>query len=92
MIKKIENCLYCGEKMESITAKKKFCSPKCRVYFSRTIIKRGPPFKHMPPYDKIASNLEDNSKIEEIPVENQKTPPNGLKGIDLVIWKSENWK
>jgi hypothetical protein len=46
----------------------------------------------MPPYDKTASNLEDNSKIEEIPVENQKTPPNGLKGIDLVIWKSENWK
>ena len=35
MIKKKENCLYCGEKMESLTAKKSFCSPKCRVYFSR---------------------------------------------------------
>lgn len=55
-------------------------------------VKRGAPFKDMPPYDKTASNLEDNSKIEEIPVENQKTPPNGLKGIDLVIWKSENLK
>ena len=35
MIQKIENCLYCGNKMESITAKKKFCSPKCKVYFNR---------------------------------------------------------
>lgn len=35
MIKKIDNCLYCGEKMESKTAKKKFCSPKCRLYFKR---------------------------------------------------------
>jgi hypothetical protein len=35
MIKKKENCEYCGEKMESKTAKKRFCSDKCRVYFSR---------------------------------------------------------
>ena len=35
MIKKNEKCLYCGEKMESITAKKRFCSDKCRVYASR---------------------------------------------------------
>jgi hypothetical protein len=25
-----------------------------------------------------------------IPVENQITPPKGLKGIDLIIWKLEN--
>ena len=35
MIQKKENCQYCGIKMESITAKKKFCSDKCRVYFNR---------------------------------------------------------
>jgi len=35
MIKKTENCLYCGEKMESITAKKKFCCPLHRVYWNR---------------------------------------------------------
>lgn len=35
MIKKIENCLYCGEKMESKTAKKKFCCPLHRVYWNR---------------------------------------------------------
>ncbi len=35
VIKKKEFCLYCGVKMESKTAKRKFCSDKCRVYYSR---------------------------------------------------------
>ena len=29
------NCIYCNEKMESQTSKKKFCSDKCRVYWHR---------------------------------------------------------
>jgi hypothetical protein len=52
--------------------------------------KRGAPFKNMPPYDRNSPKLEVSSKLEQIPVENHKTPPKGLKGIDLVIWKSEN--
>lgn len=119
MIKKTENCIYCGEKMESITAKKKYCSAKCKLYFNRekNIIKRGPPFKNMPPYeensgsitvefkklDKIAAKLgvskpkaDVGNKFYKEPVEltlnRQPEPPDGLKGIDLVIWKSENWK
>ena len=55
-------------------------------------VKRGAPFKNMPPYDRNSPNLEVSSKLEQIPVESHKTPPKGLKGIDLVIWKSENWK
>ena len=55
-------------------------------------VKRGAPFKNMPPYDTDAPKLEVSSKLEQIPVENHKMPPKGLKGIDLVIWKSENWK
>jgi len=55
-------------------------------------IKRGAPFKNMPPYDTDAPKLEVSSKLEQIPVENHISPPEGLKGIDLVIWKSENWK
>ena len=35
MIQKRETCLYCGEKMESITAKKKFCSDLHRLYWNR---------------------------------------------------------
>jgi hypothetical protein len=55
-----------------------------------TNMKRGAPFKNMPPYDTDAPKLEVSSKLEQIPVENHKTPPKGLKGIDLMIWKSEN--
>ena len=54
--------------------------------------KRWAPFKNMPPYDTYSPNLEVSSKLEQIPTETQKTPPKGLKGIDLTIWKSENWK
>jgi hypothetical protein len=35
MIQKSEKCLYFGEKMESKTAKKKFCSTLHRVYWNR---------------------------------------------------------
>lgn len=35
MIKKTKNCIYCGNEMESVTAKKKYCSDLCRVYFNR---------------------------------------------------------
>ena len=55
-------------------------------------VKRGAPFKNMPPYDRNGVNLNDNAKTVVIPSESKKTPPEGLKGIDLMIWKSENWK
>ena len=55
-------------------------------------VKRGAPFKNMPPYDTGGSKPKVSSKLEQIPTETQKTPPKGLKGIDLTIWKSENWK
>ena len=37
MITKNTHCLYCGAAMESKTAKKKFCSPKCKVYYGREL-------------------------------------------------------
>lgn len=37
MIEKILNCIYCHKPMESLTAKKKFCSEKCRVYYHREL-------------------------------------------------------
>ena len=57
-----------------------------------TDMKRGAPFKNMPPYGTGTSNLGDMLANGTITAENKKTPPNGLKGIDLTIWKSENWK
>jgi hypothetical protein len=55
-------------------------------------VKRGAPFKNMPPYNTGSPNLEVSSKLEQMPTETKKMPPKGLKGIDLTIWKSENWK
>ena len=48
-------------------------------------VKRGAPFKNMPPYYTEAPNLEEIANY--LP-----TPPENLKGLDLAIWKSENWK
>jgi hypothetical protein len=103
MIKKKENCEYCGEKMESKTAKKRFCSDKCRVYFNRQPKSGGSIIVEFKKLDKIAANLgvskpnaDNDTKFYKEPVEltlnQQPKPPVGLKGIDLVIWKSENWK
>lgn len=35
IIKKKEKCLYCGELMNALNAKRRFCTDKCRVYFGR---------------------------------------------------------
>jgi len=48
-------------------------------------VKRGAPFKNMPPYHSEAPNLEEIANY--LP-----KPPKNLKGLDLAIWKSENWK
>jgi len=58
MIKKTPYCIYCGERMESLTAKKKYCSDKCRVYFNREY----PNGKTISPVE-LASKLEDISKV-----------------------------
>jgi hypothetical protein len=55
-------------------------------------VKRGAPFKNMPPYIVIGPNLVLKPKNGITTTQTQKTPPNGLKGLDLAIWKSENWK
>ena len=110
MIKKKENCEYCGEKMESKTAKKRFCSEKCRVYFNREskyfkeknlieiIDTTGNP-NILANSDLMASNLANKPKKVEIPIENKKTPKNGLKmplglsASEKIEWKIENlWK
>ena len=53
-------------------------------------VKRGAPFKNMPPYGTGTSNLGDMIANGTVTAENHKTPPKGLKGIDLMIWESEN--
>ena len=92
------------EKLELIQKEQNLASPQSVVnYFldgyksisfdfgvPNVLAKRGAPFKNMPPYDTDSPKMANKPKTVEIPVENHKTPPKGLKGIDLVIWKSEN--
>ena len=103
MIKKKENCEYCGEKMESKTAKKRFCSEKCRVYFNRKNKSGDMVAVEFKKLDKIAANLDTFMQKANKPTEYYKEPveltlnanpepPAGLIGIDLTIWKAENWK
>jgi endogenous inhibitor of DNA gyrase (YacG/DUF329 family) len=103
MIKKKENCEYCGEKMESKTAKKRFCSEKCRVYFNRTSKYADDIVSELDNVAKKRFKLDDSfvnamedaknklNALESLKNRNPE-PPIGLKGIDLTIWKSENWK
>lgn len=60
MINRTPYCIYCGERMESVTAKKKYCSDKCRVYFNREY----PNGKTISPVE-LASKLADKTKVIE---------------------------
>lgn len=103
MIPRKEFCEYCNEKMESKTAKKRFCSEKCRVYSSRAskyadsfvseldkIAKKR--FKLDDSFVKAMETTKDYLNVVESPKNEKLEPPNNLKGIELAIWKAENWK
>ena len=55
-------------------------------------VKKSDLFKNMPFCDTGFSSSTFKSKNNAITIENKTKPPDGLKGIELLIWKSENWK
>ena len=72
------------QKEQNLTSAQSVLNYLMDNYGSRQV-KRGAPFKNMPPYYTEAPKLEELSNF--LP-----TPPENLKGLDLAIWKSENWK
>ena len=99
-------CIYCNQRMESQTSKKKFCSDKCRVYFHRKF-PNGNIISPVELEKELKAKIKPIEEVlEEKPVTYQyfdkkppimllnsnPEPPIGLSGIDLAIWKSENWK
>lgn len=44
------------------------------------------------PWGNISPNSGFKPENDTTTIEKKKMPPEGLKGIDLVIWKAENWK
>lgn len=88
MIKKKENCEYCGEKMDSKTAKKRFCSEKCRVYYNRETNK-APFITETPKISIKTEKTVNDTKIQQMP-KNAKEMPNGLSIMDQIQWKIDN--
>lgn len=84
MIKKKENCEYCGEKMESKTAKKRFCCTKCRVYFSRELNPEKRIIIEFKKLDKIAPNLDvSKQKVDNVTYYHKKP-------VELTLNKQED--
>lgn len=84
MIKKRENCLYCGEKMESKTAKKKFCSDKCKVYWHR----ENP--KNKAGVVKNISNNKDINISTNIEKPKKEEMPENLSKSEMLRWFREH--
>lgn len=95
-------CIICQKEFEAATKKQRFCSNSCRQKNYRKEIKemiaeiRLKKAKIKPIFaasGNIASNTQETKEKPAIVVQNNKPePPKHLKGIDLTIWKSENWK
>jgi hypothetical protein len=90
MIKKIENCIYCGEKMEDVkSAKRKFCNDKCRIYYGREL-SRGTlvvPVKVNDPVIPVAPPSEKKTVPVQAPSEAVNTP----KIEPRVPFEKEKW-
>lgn len=86
MIRKRDSCLYCGEEMESKTAKKKFCSDKCKVYWHRE--NKSPldkPIKHIPPSKReIVEQVAGLTKNKHYDYSKM---PKKLSMIQQLVWK-----
>ena len=78
--------------MESITAKKKYCSAKCRLYFNRerkkAIIVAEPVIKSIKT-EKAVVSAKTHQPVLETP-KNAKEMPRGLSIMEQIQWKIDN--
>lgn len=72
--------MYCGKEMESKTAKKKFCSTSCRVYFNREKTKT--PFKQ--------TFVSTGALAPKTLAELKALCPSGLDMFDKAKWIQDN--
>ncbi len=83
MIEKTKNCIYCGALMESITAKKRYCSPLHKLYYNREI-KRGtfkPPIKDFG-YGKVTDEEKKQIAIKKPIPKTEVLEPEIIKDYD----------
>ena len=76
--------------MESRTAKKSFCSEKCRVYFNRES-----KYSKTKPLLEIIDTTGEPNILANLPikeVDNKKQMPKGLSLSERIKWLDENEK
>lgn len=92
----MKKCLICKKDFENATRKQRFCSNSCRQKNYRKEVKellaeiRLRKSKIKPNQEALLKTEVVVPKKEETPVKSELTPPAGLSGIDLAIWKAEN--
>ena len=74
--------------MESKSAKKRFCSEKCRVYFNREV-KKALVVAERPEISIQTKKAINSTKIPETP-KNAKEMPKGLSIMEQIQWKIDN--
>jgi len=93
----MKECIICKKDFNPATKKQRFCSNSCRQKNYRKEIN-----------EMIAEIKQKKAKIKPIidisvindnivpkkenTQPNRLEPPSDLKGLDLAIWKAENWK
>ena len=95
-------CIICEKEFVATTKKQKFCSNLCRQKNYRKEVKemlteiRLKKAKIKPIHEVLGVKPTEYPILEEkaviVPQNNKPEPPVGLTGIDLTIWKAENWK
>jgi hypothetical protein len=98
----MKNCTICKKDFEPATKKQKFCSNSCRQKNFRREVKemmaeiKLKKAKIKPIEDILDKKLITYPILDKKPAIELKNgnpePPAGLSGIDLTIWKAENWK
>lgn len=98
----MKQCIVCQKHFENTTKKQKFCSNACRQKNFRKEVKemmaeiRAKKAKIKPIENVLVKETvnypKEYHKAEIKPQNSKPEAPVGLTGIDLAIWKSENWK
>lgn len=98
----MKQCIVCQKDFENTTKKQKFCSNACRQKNFRKEVKemmaeiRAKKAKIKPVEEVFDPNPITYPYFDKKPkimlLNGKPEPPAGMSGIDLSIWKSENWK
>lgn len=92
MLKKIVNCVFCGNELIDHNAKRRFCSDRCRVYYGREL-KKGNIEKRVDEETtpiKVHNELKELNQLRSQVKVKEKQLPTNLSKIEKLQWLREN--